>query len=50
MKTVTVIIRDELGNVTNDPQKHTYRLNLETEGFDGIENAVLNLKNQMLKE
>jgi hypothetical protein len=30
MKTVIVTILDEFGNITNDPQKHTYQLDLET--------------------
>ena len=34
-------------SLTNDPQKHTYQLDLETEGFDAIEKAVINLKKQM---
>jgi hypothetical protein len=50
MKTVTIIVTDESGNVTNDPQKHTYQLDLETEGFDSIEKAVINFKNQMLPD
>lgn len=50
MRTVTITVTDEFGNVTNDPQKHTYQLDLETEGFDGIEKAVINLKNQMLPD
>lgn len=50
MRTVTITVTDELGNVTNDPQKHTYQLDLETEGFDGIEKAVINFKNQMLPD
>ncbi len=45
MRTVAIIVSDEFGNVTNDPQKNTYQLDLETEGFDGIEKAVINLKN-----
>jgi hypothetical protein len=48
MRTITITVTDESGNVTNDPQKHTYQLDLETEGFDAIEKAVINLKNQML--
>ena len=47
MKTVTIIISDEFGHITNHPQKHTYQLNLEAEDFDCIEKAVINLKNQM---
>ena len=50
MKTVTITISDEFGNVTNDSQKHTYQLDFETEGFDGIEKAVINFKNQMLPD
>ena len=50
MRRVTLTISDELGHVTNDPQKHTYQLDLETEGFDGIEQAVINFKNQMLPD
>jgi hypothetical protein len=50
MRTVTIIVNDELGNVTNDPQKNTYQLDLETKGFDGIEKAVINFKNQMLPD
>ena len=50
MRTVTIIVKDEFGNVTNDPQKSTYQLDLETKGFDGIEKAVINFKNQMLPE
>jgi len=37
MRIVTITVTDEFGNVTNDPQKHTYQLDLETEGFDGID-------------
>lgn len=47
MRTVTIIVNDEFGNVTNDPQKNTYQLDLETEGLAGIEKAVINFKNQM---
>jgi len=50
MRTVTITISDEFGNVTNDHQKHTYQLDLETEGFEAIEKAVINLKNQMLPD
>lgn len=50
MRTVAIIVSDEFGNVTNDPQKNTYQLDLETEGFDGIEKAVINLKNQRLPD
>jgi len=50
MRTVIITVIDELGNVTNDPQKNTYQLDLETEGFDGIEKAVINFKNQMLPD
>jgi len=50
MRTVTIIISDEFGNVTNDPQKNTYQIDLETEGFDSIEKAVINLKNKMLPD
>lgn len=50
MRTITITITDELGNVTNDPQKNTYQLDLETEGFDSIEKAVINFKNQMLPD
>ncbi len=49
MITVTTIISDEFGNVTNDTQKQTYQLDLETEGFyNVIDKAVINFKNQML--
>ena len=50
MRTVTIIVNDEFGNVTNDPQKHTYQLDLETQSFDGIEKAVINFKHQMLPD
>jgi hypothetical protein len=50
MKTITIIVNDEFGNVTNDPQKNTYQLDLETEGLAGIEKAVINFKNQMLPD
>ncbi len=50
MRTVIVTILDEFGNTTNDPQKHTYQLDLETEGFNGIEKAVIDLKGQMLPD
>jgi len=50
MRTVTITITDEFGNVTNDPQKNTYQLDLETEGFDSIEKAAINFKNQMLPD
>jgi hypothetical protein len=50
MKIVTITVTDEFGNVTNDPQKSTYQLDLETEGFDSIEKAVINFKNQMLPD
>jgi hypothetical protein len=50
MKTVIITVLDELGNVTNDPQKNTYQLDLETKGFDTIEKAIINLKNQMLPD
>jgi len=50
MRTVTITISDEFGNVTNDFQKHTYQLDLETKGFYGIEKAIINLKNQMLPD
>ncbi len=50
MRTVTVIISDELGNVTNDQKKHIYPLDLKTEGFNGIEKAVIDLKGQMLPD
>jgi len=50
MRTVTIIVNDEFGNVTNDPQKHTYQLDLETEGLAGIEKAVINFKSQMLPD
>jgi len=50
MRTVTIIVNDEFGNVTNDPQKHTYQLYLETEGLAGIEKAVINFKSQMLPD
>ena len=50
MRTVTLTVTDEFGNVTNDPQKHTYQLDLETKGFNGIEEAVIKFKNQMLPE
>jgi len=33
MRIVTITVTDEFGNVTNYPQKHTYQLDLETEGF-----------------
>jgi len=33
MRTVTIIVNDEFGNVTNYPQ-NTYQLDLETKGFD----------------
>lgn len=36
MKTVTIIVNDEFGNGTQDPQKNTYPLDLETEGFEVI--------------
>ena len=49
MKTVIITILDEFGNVTNDPQKHTYQLDLET-GGNGIEKAVIDLKGQMLPD
>jgi len=45
-----MIVTDESGNVTNDPKKHTYQLDLETKGFNGIEEAVINFKNQMLPD
>ena len=50
MKTITIIVTDEFCNVTNDTQKNTYQLDLETEGFDSIEKAVINFKNQMLPD
>jgi len=50
MRTVTITISDEFGNVTNDPKKNTYQLDLETKGFNGIEEAVINFKNQMLPD
>ena len=50
MRTVTIIVNDEFGNVTNDPQKNTYQLDLETQSFDGIEKAVINFKHQMLPD
>jgi primase-polymerase (primpol)-like protein len=50
MRTVTITISDKFGNVTNDTQKHTYQLDLQTEGFDSLEKAVINLKNQMLPD
>lgn len=50
MKTVTIIVSDEFGHGTTDPQKKTYQLDLQTGGFDGIEKAVINLKNQMLPD
>ena len=50
MRTVTIIVSDEFGNVTNDPQTHTYQLDLETENFDSIEKAVIKFKNQMLPD
>ena len=50
MRTVKIIISNEFGNVTNDPEKHTYQLDLQTKGLDGIEQAVINLKNQMLPD
>ncbi len=33
MRTVTITVNDEFGNVTNDPQKNTYQLDLETEEY-----------------
>jgi hypothetical protein len=50
MKTVIFTILDEFGNITNDPQKHTYQLNQETGGFNGIEKAVIDLKCKMLPD
>ena len=50
MRTITIIVNDEFGNVTNDPQKNTYQLDLETEGLAGIEKAVINFKHQMLPD
>ena len=50
MRTIIVTVIDELGNVANDPQKHTYQLDFETKGFNGIEEAVINFKNQMLPD
>jgi len=50
MRTITIIVNDEFGNVTNDPQKNTYQLDLETEGFDSIEKAVINFKNKILPD
>jgi len=50
MKTVIITVIDEFGNVTNDPQKNTYQLDLETEGLAGIEKAVINFKHQMLPD
>lgn len=50
MRTIKIIISDEFGNVTNEPEKHTYQLDLQTKGFDGIEQAVITLKNQMLPD
>ena len=50
MRTITITISDEFGNITNDLQKHTYQLDLETEGFDAIEKAVIKFKNQMLPD
>ena len=50
MRIVTITVTDEFGNVTNYPQKHTYQLDLETEGFQAIEKAVINFKNQMLPD
>ncbi|EDN67081.1 hypothetical protein BGP_0440 [Beggiatoa sp. PS] len=50
MKIVTITVTDEFGNITNNPQKNTYQLDLETEGFDSIEKAVINFKNQMLPD
>jgi len=41
MRTVTITISDEFGNVTNDSQKHTYQLDLETKGFYGIEKTPI---------
>ena len=50
MRIVKLIISDEFGNVTNAPEKHTYQLDLQTKGFDDIEQAVINLKTQMLPD
>jgi hypothetical protein len=50
MRTVIITISDEFGNVINDPKKHTYQLDLKTEGFNGIEKAVIGFKNQMLPD
>lgn len=50
MRIVTITVSDEFGNVTNDPQKNTYQLDLETEGFEAIEKAVINFKNQILPD
>ena len=50
MRTVIITVIDEFGNVTNDPQKHTYQLDLESEGFNSIEKGVINFKNQMLPD
>jgi len=50
MRTITITVTDEFGNVTNNPQKHTYQLDLETEGLAGIEKAVINFKSQMLPD
>ncbi|MDM8560399.1 hypothetical protein [Candidatus Parabeggiatoa sp. HSG14] len=50
MRTVIITITDEFGNVTNNPKKNTYQLDLETKGFDSIEKAVINFKNKMLPD
>ena len=50
MRTITITITDEFGNVTNDPQKNTYQVDLETEGFASIEKAAIKFKNQMLPD
>jgi len=50
MRTITITVTDEFGNVTNEPQKHTYQLNQETKGFDSIEKAVIDFKNEMLPD
>ena len=50
MRTVTITVTDECGNGTQYPQKHTYQLDLETEGFDGIDKAVIKFKNKMLPD
>jgi hypothetical protein len=50
MRIITITVSDEFGNVINDPQKNTYQLDLETKGFEAIEKAVINFKNQMLPD